>query len=166
MWNLDVRKVSTAVTSVQDDLGLVLHFQLTLDLLQSSAIQEGYKLSLTSRAWVMKPSSPTTNKSESRSILPKTLESLHLINVADDKPKTSVSYAMGRLFKDLLQRNLSFSEIRELNLKLFQPTNERIVFLFHSEDKPWLQGPLAPAGPALCSPSPFGPRSPGGYPFP
>lgn len=42
VWNLDVRKVSTAVTSVQDDLGLVLHFQLTLDLLQSPAIQEGY----------------------------------------------------------------------------------------------------------------------------
>ena len=72
---------------------------------------------------------------------------------------------MGRVFKDLLQRNLSFSEIRELDLKLSQPTNEKIVFLCHSQDKPWLQSPLAPAGPALCSCSPFGPHSPGGYRF-
>lgn len=84
--NLDVRKVSTAVTSVQDDLSLVLHFQLTLDLLQSSAIQEAYNFHLKSSAWVMRPSSPTTDKSASRSVLSKTLSSLHLIKVQTVSP--------------------------------------------------------------------------------
>lgn len=56
--NLDVGKISVAVTPVQDHLGLMLQPQLTLDLLQSRATQSGIEGS----RW-RKPSAPATGPS-------------------------------------------------------------------------------------------------------